>query len=120
MFCVCELYVYYGLSVVWCLIFFFCKQKTAYEFRISDWSSDVCSSDLHYTVGQRRGIEIGGQAEPLHVVRLDAEAKRVVVGPRHSLAVSGARLGEVNWPIGRASGRERVCQYVSISVDAGT
>src|SRR3546814_5161213 len=28
-------------------IFFFCKQKTAYEMRISDWSSDVCSSDLH-------------------------------------------------------------------------
>src|SRR3546814_5995308 len=28
--------------------FFFCKQKTAYEMRISDWSSDVCSSDLHW------------------------------------------------------------------------
>src|SRR3546814_3119337 len=34
-------------SIVSCvLIFFFCKQKTAYEMRISDWSSDVCSSDL--------------------------------------------------------------------------
>src|SRR3546814_5859780 len=29
------------------MMFFFCKQKTAYEMRISDWSSDVCSSDLH-------------------------------------------------------------------------
>src|SRR3546814_3732265 len=29
-----------------CVIFFFFKQKTAYEMRISDWSSDVCSSDL--------------------------------------------------------------------------
>src|SRR3546814_2957782 len=29
------------------LLFFFFKQKTAYEMRISDWSSDVCSSDLH-------------------------------------------------------------------------
>src|SRR3546814_8166438 len=29
-----------------CVFFFFCKQKTAYEMRISDWSSDVCSSDL--------------------------------------------------------------------------
>src|SRR3546814_4204157 len=29
-----------------CVLFFFCKQKTAYEMRISDWSSDVCSSDL--------------------------------------------------------------------------
>src|SRR3546814_7752778 len=31
-----------------CLVFFFFKQKTAYEMRISDWSSDVCSSDLTY------------------------------------------------------------------------
>src|SRR3546814_6985489 len=30
-----------------CIFFFFFKQKTAYEMRISDWSSDVCSSDLH-------------------------------------------------------------------------
>src|SRR3546814_5499355 len=30
----------------WCFMFCFCKQKTAYEMRISDWSSDVCSSDL--------------------------------------------------------------------------
>src|SRR3546814_8656179 len=33
------------MSIV-CFVFFFCKQKTAYEMRISDWSSDVCSSDL--------------------------------------------------------------------------
>ncbi len=52
---------------------------------------------IHYTVGQRRGIEIGGQAEPLYVVRLDAGKKEVVVGPRRALAVSGARLGEANW-----------------------
>src|SRR3546814_2307605 len=32
--------------LVCCLVFFFFKQKTAYEMRISDWSSDVCSSDL--------------------------------------------------------------------------
>src|SRR3546814_9059742 len=31
----------------YCMLFFFFKQKTAYEMRISDWSSDVCSSDLH-------------------------------------------------------------------------
>src|SRR3546814_6744932 len=40
----------YGCTVVllmiFCLFFFFFKQKTAYEMRISDWSSDVCSSDL--------------------------------------------------------------------------
>src|SRR3546814_8991076 len=39
------------------LVVFFFKQKTAYEMRISDWSSDVCSSDLEVIVGDRRGIE---------------------------------------------------------------
>lgn len=52
---------------------------------------------IHFTVGQRRGIEIGGQAEPLYVIRLDAEQRRVVIGPRAALAVAGARLSEVNW-----------------------
>src|SRR3546814_2042142 len=35
------------LLYFWCICFFFFKQKTAYEMRISDWSSDVCSSDLY-------------------------------------------------------------------------
>ncbi|MGQ0277943.1 tRNA 2-thiouridine(34) synthase MnmA [Sphingopyxis sp. GC21] len=52
---------------------------------------------IHYTVGQRRGIDIGGQTEPLYVIRLDAATKRVIVGPRRALAVAGARIGEANW-----------------------
>lgn len=52
---------------------------------------------IHYTVGQRRGLEIGGQAEPLYVVGLDAPKKQVIVGPRRALAVSAARLDEANW-----------------------
>src|SRR3546814_9475366 len=46
--CVCGLLVGNVISVLCscCLVFFFFKQKTAYEMRISDWSSDVCSSDL--------------------------------------------------------------------------
>ncbi|QGN54807.1 tRNA 2-thiouridine(34) synthase MnmA [Novosphingobium sp. Gsoil 351] len=51
---------------------------------------------LHYTVGQRRGLEIGGLAEPLYVTALDAPAARVIVGPKRLLAVSAARLVETN------------------------
>lgn len=51
---------------------------------------------VNYTVGQRRGLEIGGQPEPLYVVRIDAQDRRVVVGPRRALAVSAARLSELN------------------------
>ena len=51
---------------------------------------------IHYTVGQRRGLDIGGQAEPLYVVGLDAEACEVRVGPKRLLAVSAARLGATN------------------------
>ena len=52
---------------------------------------------IHYTVGQRRGLEIGGQAEPLYVVGVDADNARVLVGPRAMLAVSAARITQTNW-----------------------
>jgi tRNA-specific 2-thiouridylase len=55
---------------------------------------------IHFTVGQRRGLEIGGTPEPLYVIRLDAAAKRVVVGPKAALGVSAARLSGVNWLAG--------------------
>lgn len=59
---------------------------------------------IHFTVGQRRGLEIGGQAEPLYVVRLDAATRRVIVGPRRALGVSAARISGVNWIGGDHSG----------------
>jgi tRNA-uridine 2-sulfurtransferase len=52
---------------------------------------------IHYTVGQRRGLELGGLVEPLYVIRLEPEEQRVVVGPKRALAVSAARLIEPNW-----------------------
>ena len=51
---------------------------------------------IHFTVGQRRGLEIGGQAEPLYVVALDAETAEVRVGPRRMLAVGAAQIVETN------------------------
>ena len=49
---------------------------------------------IHFTVGQRRGLEIGGQPEPLYVIGLNAELAQVRVGPKRLLAVSAARLVE--------------------------
>ena len=50
----------------------------------------------HFTVGQRKGLGIAA-AEPLYVLRLDPEERRVVVGPRAALAETRLSLGEVNW-----------------------
>jgi tRNA-specific 2-thiouridylase len=52
---------------------------------------------VHFTVGQRRGVDIGGQAEPLYVVRIEPDTRRLVVGPRRALAVEGMRVEEWNW-----------------------
>jgi tRNA-specific 2-thiouridylase len=51
---------------------------------------------VHFTVGQRKGLEIGGQPEPLYVIGLDAAAREVRVGPKRMLAVHAARLTETN------------------------
>ncbi len=59
---------------------------------------------IHYTVGQRRGLEVGGLPDPIYVVRLDPAAKRVIVGPKAALAVRAARLSEINWLGGDVSG----------------
>jgi tRNA-uridine 2-sulfurtransferase len=51
---------------------------------------------IHFTVGQRRGLGVAA-GHPLYVVRLDAAARRVVVGPREALRTRAMRLREVNW-----------------------
>src|SRR3546814_19833218 len=56
----------YSIIVVWMLVFFFFKQKTAYEMRISDWSSDVCSSDLVAAAG---GFVLPGDTVDVFVTR---------------------------------------------------
>lgn len=52
---------------------------------------------IDFTIGQRRGVGVGGAGEPLYVLRVDPETRRVVVGPRAALGVDGVVLGEVNW-----------------------
>ena len=52
---------------------------------------------IHFTVGQRRGIEIGGTPEPLYVLRLEPATRELVVGPKSALAVRAARIEGVNW-----------------------
>ena len=51
---------------------------------------------VHFTVGQRKGLEIGGQPEPLYVIGLDAPNREVRVGPKRMLAVNAAHLIETN------------------------
>src|SRR3546814_12220701 len=124
---------------------FFFKQKTAYEMRISDWSSDVCSSDLHVSVfgtdyatpdgtGVRDYIHVSDLARA-HVLALEA----LMAGPERNhilncgygrgfsvLEVLDAvdrvtnmkierRMQSSRAEIGRATRRERVCQYRWIS-----
>jgi tRNA-specific 2-thiouridylase len=52
---------------------------------------------IHFTVGQRRGLGIGGLDEPLYVVRLDVDARQVVVGPKEMLAARVIAVREINW-----------------------
>ncbi len=52
---------------------------------------------IHYTIGQRRGLGIGGLSDPLYVVKLDPENKHVVVGPKNMLATRTVPVKEINW-----------------------
>src|SRR3546814_1134547 len=111
------------MIVICFLFFFFSKQKTAYEMRISDWSSDVCSSDLRQAA---RAVVLRGdlpaQRDDVfpHDPKADAEmglGNGVAVDRGgHLRAVGIVPVEDALQPprleIGRASCRERVCQYV--------
>src|SRR3546814_4452174 len=98
------------------LLFFFFKQKTAYEMRISDWSSDVCSSDLDLFADD--GVAIGRDDADLgDLVRTgDGLGTRLQVlddlGDGQIDAELQVHRVHAGGKIGRASCRERVCQYV--------
>src|SRR3546814_3946005 len=125
------LFFFFVVSIDYCCVFFFFKQKTAYEMRISDWSSDVCSSDLcfsdnthnsHYydqrgimnvylgTYGRVDGSIVKGPSLSDLVA-----AKDKAVDADMKAKLEAAEAAAAAMEIGRASGRERVCQsgYVS-------
>ena len=52
---------------------------------------------IHYTIGQRRGLGIGGLEEPLYVVKLDVDTKQVIVGPKEMLSTRVIPVAEINW-----------------------
>src|SRR3546814_8574177 len=92
--------------------FFFFKQKTAYEMRISDWSSDVCSSDLWVLSSHSLAVLVLAKVSAhwlcsgLALVVLAPFLALMLGLPAHCLPAL------VLSQIGRASCRERVCQYV--------
>src|SRR3546814_8129834 len=91
------------------MCFFFCKQKTAYELRISDWSSDVCSSDLRSLrgsfvdiLGAQRGI-----GEHRHQMRLHFE-DAATDGERQHLAVRCLHAQRARLEAGQRAEESRV------------
>src|SRR3546814_1206796 len=112
-----------------CHVFCFFKQKTAYEMRISDWSSDVCSSDLTVRdcpifLAPKAAAPFPSSAQPVPK-RLPIEADQesavcfqIATGACSSLRFqarcipAASLLDLADAQIGRASGRERVCKYV--------
>jgi len=52
---------------------------------------------IHYTIGQRKGLGIGGLGDPVYVVKLDPETRRVVVGPKAALSTRTIPVREINW-----------------------
>src|SRR3546814_7691598 len=101
--------------VLLCCLFFFFKQKTAYEMRISDWSSDVCSSDLLLAA---EGVALAGGTDagddPLPLARAaDALVDfSIPAALDANLAAARAARTPIVIEIGRASCWERVCPYV--------
>src|SRR3546814_15766095 len=115
------------------MLFFF-KQKTAYEMRISDWSSDVCSSDLIQYIDKRiLGVNMERQqvlSTDQPRLQVDAFARFRITNPVRMYTairneeklqtqletILGSSLRNELGTNGRESGKARVCQYVSISV----
>src|SRR3546814_9682442 len=103
-----DLFLVFIVVYLYCYVVFvfFFKQKTAYEMRISDWSSDVCSSDLS-AIRPKNAIAV---SEKLGKARLIGIRPATSQAPQNSATEATRHHSMLQ--IGRASCRERVCQYV--------
>src|SRR3546814_2420598 len=97
-------------SYVRLVVFFFFKQKTAYEMRISDWSSDVCSSDLFVREGA--SIAPAALAQKIEDCCFAYDEDCISDSWRTQQRDFERDARKFANEIGRASCRERVCQYV--------
>ena len=70
---------------------------------------------IHYTIGQRRGLGIGGLADPLYVVKLDVDNRRVIVGPKEMLATRTVPVREINW-LGDGGFTDRAERDIAVKV----
>src|SRR3546814_3160584 len=117
----------------YCCVFFFFKQKTAYEMRISDWSSDVCSSDLLVgfagmsvaLIDTGDGLVLVDGALPQAAPAILVNVRKLGFDPKdikfilstephfdHAGGLAALARDTGAMEIGRAACRERVCQYV--------
>src|SRR3546814_2702755 len=98
------------VNVILC---FFFKQKTAYEMRISDWSSDMCSSDLLDYAEVAKGLEEKLRGRFMNPKKIIYKLKHDQ-GPLKAGSKVAEGFVDYGWKlkIGRASCRERVCKYV--------
>src|SRR3546814_2674429 len=94
------------------LFFFFFKQKTAYEMRISDWSSDVCSSDLRWFDYSEQSMIDAIAKLPSGRVSATSTHDPIAGTPEEGITIKAEVEVDADAEIGRASCRERVCQYV--------
>src|SRR3546814_5999403 len=110
------------ISLVILVVCFFFKQKTAYEMRISDWSSDVCSSDLSdITPVWTRDLTGGSASTPLAIMQKGgADAAMLITPDMLTATAGGTGTGAEGSELGRAACRARVCQSVLRSVVSDT
>src|SRR3546814_9788991 len=108
-------FVLYAFVVSYCIFFFFFKQKTAYEMRISDWSSDVCSSDLHSADPDDSRLHLPRRGIAGHL-RPQAEEGRVMPADKHDGIL---QIRDLSLAFRTPAGRLKVLRDISLDLGRG-